>query len=790
MQTLIYCQIAVNILFFYNRNYRLTKELLTLPSCRLYRLLVLVIAAVITGTVLVAPPIHANDDKQLTLDEALGFAGGIDQYGSIPRFRWLRSPKGSSNPPSLLETRFETNGSTLYQVNALNGTSVPLYDAKVLEDALAGLPGLTREAAQMASRNASAMRLDDSDQRAFLEIAGDIYAFDFKTKRATRVTESAPPLRLNTTFSPDGSHIAFTSNNDLYIATIHWDTGKPTPLWRVTKDGSNRILNGHLDWIYEEEVYGRGNTMGYRWSPNGKRLAFLRLDDTLVPTIPIIDHLARVTAVDEQSYPQAGDPNPKASMGIVNVGSENSEVVWTNLDHYPENDRLIVRYSFTPDSTRMLVQVQNRIQTFLHLLAANPATGQTVKLLEETTPAWTDMLDDPAFLSDGSFLWRSGRTGFRHIYRYDRDGSLLGAVTRGDWDVLEMLAIDEKKYALYFSSNKDSAVTKKVFQTRIDGVNNDQPVRITQREGVHDVDFDPTGMYYLDRWSDLDNPTQIRLHLAATGKEIRPLGANLLPITTRRGYKLSKPELLTIKARDGYSLDALILKPPDFNPTKKYRAVYFLYGGPESPTVQNRWGTISLWHQYLAEQGCIVFMCDNRSASGKGLRNAWGIYKNLGVSETRDIEDAVGYLKTLPYVDTSRLGVYGWSFGGFLVEYLLTHTTLFKVGVAGGAVSDWRLYDSIGTERYMDTPFVNASGYRESAPINAASKLSGKLLLLHGTLDDNVHLQNTMQFSYALERADKTFDMMLYPRSRHTISDPALSRHMRTLLTKYLLDNL
>lgn len=764
----------------------LTKEF-PLSFLRVSRIAFTALAAILLYTCF--SPVHAADEKRLTLDEALGFTGAIDQYGAIPRLRWLRSVK-PGDPPQLLETRFEAGAATLYRVDARTGMTTPLYNPAVLENALAVLPGMEAETARNASRNASALRFDDADKRVLMDIKGDLYAYDLFTHHAARVTSDPTVRRTNATLSPDGSHVAFVVRNDLYISPVGWNAEAVTPPRRITTDGSSKVFNGRFDWVYEEELYGRGETTAYRWSPDSKRLVFLRLDDTNVSVVSIKDELSRIPTTEEIPYPKPGDPNPKATLGIVSVGEETIPIIWADLGGYPETDRLIVRFGFAPDSTRVLLQMQNRTQTFLHLLESDAITGKTTKILEEKSPAWVDVLDEPRFLSDGSFLWRSARTGFRHLYRYDAKGNLRGMVTKGEWDVSELLTINETAGLLYFTGNQTGATQAQVFRAKLDGTNGDTPKQMTVREGTHEVTFDPSGMLFLDRWNDLNDPTQLRLHSTIDGAEIRPLGANLLPITTRRGYKLSVPQLLTIKARDGYPLDALVLKPTDFSPTKRYPVIYCLYGGPSSPTVEDKWGTVSLWHHYLAQQGFIVFMCDNRSASSKSVRNVWSIYKNLGESETRDITDAIGYLKTLPYIDANHIGVYGWSYGGFLVEYLLTHTNLFQVGVAGAGVADWRLYDTIYTERYMDTPQANPAGYLSASPIYAANKLNSKLLLLHGALDDNVHLQNTVQFIYALQRANKSFDMMVYPRSRHTISDPALSRHMRTLLTNYLLDNL
>ncbi|MBC8140283.1 MAG: S9 family peptidase, partial [Armatimonadetes bacterium] len=715
-----------------------------LPRLRLLLLLLTVLSLT------VSLPVHAADEKRLTLDEALGYAGAIDQYGAIPRLRWLK-PAKPTDTPALLETRFEASGASLYRVDARTGAATPFYSAILMESALIPLPGMDPETAKKAARNVSGFRFAPSDKRILLTVDGDLIAYDFLTNRAARVTDNAKERREEVSLSPNGSHVAFVVDNDLYIADVNYDNGAPTPPRRVTKDGSATVFNARLDWVYEEELYGRGTTTGYKWSEDGSRLAFLRLDDAEVPMIPLVDDMARIPTVQQLPYPKAGDPNPRARLGVVSVRGV-TDPVWVNLDEYPEADRLIVRFGFTPNANRLSLQVQNRTQTFLHLLTADVATGKTTRALSETSPAWVDILDEPRYLADGSFLWRSARTGFRHLYQYDRNNALIGAVTSGEWDVLEVLSVSERPGSVYFASNKTGATQTQVFVAKLRGGSGDAPARLTLRDGSHSADFDSTNAYFLDRWNDLDDPTQLRLHAAFSGVEVRPLGANLLPITTRRGYKLSTPELVTIKARDGYALDALLLKPADFSPTKKYPVIYCLYGGPGNPTVVDRWGTVSLWHQFLAQQGCLVFMCDNRSASSKGLANVWSVHKRLGESETRDIEDAIGYLKTLPYADTKRVGVYGWSYGGFMVEYLMTHTDLFAAGVAGAGVADWKLYDTIYTERYMDTPQANAAGYAGSSPIGAAGKLSGKLLLLHGTLDDNVHVQITRQFAFALER--------------------------------------
>ncbi len=296
----------------------------------------------------------------------------------------------------------------------------------------------------------------------------------------------------------------------------------------------------------------------------------------------------------------------------------------------------------------------------------------------------------------------------------------------------------------------------------------------------------------MDTASDLWTPPQLRLFAVADPKrEVRLLADNAAVTERLKGYAISRPELMTIKARDGFPLEAILIKPVNFDPTKRYPVYQEAYGGPGLSTVRNAWGgSRSLYHQSLAQKGYIVWLCDNRSASGKGAKSQWTIYKNAGEGELRDVEDGLAWLKKQPWVDGDRVALYGWSYGGFLVQYALTHSKSFKVGIAGAGVSDWGLYDTVYTERYMDLPAANPDGYKKSAPVNAAANLGGKLLLIHGLADDNVHVQNTLQMVYALEQAEKQYDLALYPRSRHGIGEPSLSRHLQQRIQDFLTANL
>jgi dipeptidyl-peptidase-4 len=388
-------------------------------------------------------------------------------------------------------------------------------------------------------------------------------------------------------------------------------------------------------------------------------------------------------------------------------------------------------------------------------------------------------------LRDGTFLWLSERTGWQHIYHYDQTGKLLRQITNGDWEADPLEGVDEDKGVIYFSATEHSHIAPQLYSIRLDGTG---MKRLSTAEGSHRINFSPEYNYFIDTRSDVNTPAQMSLY-DSDGKLVRVVNEN--KVAALKEFKLGTTELLQVKTRDGFVMEAMMIKPPDFDPRKKYPVMSFTYSGPHAPQVRNAWGsTTYMWHQLLAQKGYIIWVCDNRTASGKGIESTWPAYKNLGELELRDLEDGLSWLKSQQYVDGARIGLWGWSYGGFMTSYALTHSQTFKIGIAGGTVSDWRNYDSIYTERYMGTPQNNPEGYKKSAPINAAKDLHGKLLLIHGAIDDNVHVANTIQFAYELQKAGKQFELMLYPKSRHGVTDPLLLKHMRQMMTDFIVGNL
>jgi dipeptidyl-peptidase-4 len=664
-------------------------------------------------------------------------------------------------------------------VDAVDGSARPLFDPARMQAALGPLPGVSEGDARRLART-RALVLNETASAALMTIGDDLYLYEFANDRASRLTSAAGAEEV-ASFSPDGARVAFVRQNNLHVLEI--STGREIPL---TDDGAEKSLNGRLDWVYEEEIYGRGERQGYWWSPDSSRIAFLRIDDNPVPTFVVVDDIPYEQAVERWDYPRAGDPNPIVTLGVARVTGGPSH--WIDLERYPAADRLVVGVNWPPEGQRLVYEVQNRIQTWLDVNIVDFASGSGTSpsartLLRESSKAWVNPPENahPAWLPDGSFLWLSERSGWRHLYHYKSDGTLIRQVTDGRWEVRAFHGVDEGSGWIYFSGTERSHIGRDVYRIRLDGTG---MTRLSSARGTHAANFSPTFAYYIDSWSDVTTPTQVRLH-RNDGADVRVVSENAVAALSQ--YRLATPEFLQVATRDGFTMEAMMIKPPDFDPSRRYPVYQFVYGGPQAPQVRNAWGgTQYIYHQLLAQKGIIVWICDNRTASGKGIESAWPVYRNFGELELRDIEDGLAWLKRQPYVDGSRIGIHGWSYGGYMTSYALTHSRSFVMGIAGGTVADWRAYDTVYTERYMGLPEDNVNGYRRSAPRWAAADLHGSLLLIHGTIDDNVHASNALQFAHELQKAQKPFQLMLYPKSRHGITDPDLVKHMRTMMLDFI----
>ncbi|HUE81934.1 MAG TPA: S9 family peptidase [Pyrinomonadaceae bacterium] len=716
--------------------------------------------------------VASGQDKLLTIDDIYDPVKRIDFGGTVPTIRWL------SDGTHYLITNSATNKKVprIQKVQAITGEAQPFFDAGKMEAAFAALPGFTaRDAKQLANRGS--YRMNKAETAVLLNHANDLFYYEFGSEIAVRLTND-PHEEVGETFSPDGKLVGFVRHNNIYVVDIADQKERA-----LTTDGGPKILNGRLDWVYQEELYGRGNFEAYWWSPDSTMLAYLRIDETPVPEFTVVDHIPYRQIVEITPYPKAGDPNPTVQLGAVNVTGGPTR--WMDTYKYHPSDFLISRVAWTPDSTKIAYQAQNREQTFLDLNFADTRNGRTTTAFRETSKAWVEVIDNPKWLKDGSFLWLSERSGWQHIYHYSADGKLIRQVTDGEWEVRSLGGINEAQGTIYLTTTAHSHIAPQTYSIGLDGSG---LRRLSATEGSHRVSFSPTFTHFVSYWSDLHTPTQTRLY-DSQGKVIRVIEGN--KVAALGQYKLGKAELLQVKTRDGFVMEAMMIRPPDFDPKKKYPVLTFTYAGPHAPQVRNAWaGPTYMWHQMMAQKGYIIWVCDNRTASGKGIESTWPVYGNFGELELRDIEDGLNWLKSNPYVDATRIGIWGWSYGGYMTSYAMTHSKSFKAGIAGGSVTDWRDYDTIYTERYMKTPQNNPEGYRKSSSVHFASDLHGKLLLIHGMIDDNVHMQNTIQFAYELQKAGKEFQLMLYPKSRHGVTDPLLLKHMRTLMTNFIVENL
>jgi dipeptidyl-peptidase-4 len=714
---------------------------------------------------------HAQQ-KRLTLD---------DLYDPQKRTNF------SGTPPSGLAwvdgshyvwPRAGRDGTEWMKVDATSGQTSALFDAAKMEAALAKISGLSADEARRAARSRD-LDFNDTHSAALLTIASDLYAYVPAEDRAVRLTYSPAPKML-ASFSPDGRLVAFVRDNNIFVVDVATARER-----QLTTDGSAKVLNGVLDWVYEEEIYGRGEKRSYWWSPNSSRIAFLQLDDAPVSTYVTLDSIPYDPRIEKWDYPRAGDPNPVARLGV--VGSGGGPVTWIDTSKYQPAESLVVRVGWTPDGRQIAYEVQNRTQSWLDLDLWDVESRAARTVFRETSNYWIDSEETtrPTWLKDGSFLWQSDRSGWRHIYHYRGDGTLIRQVSNGTWELRGLHGIDEASGWIYFSSTERSPVGVDTYRIKLDGTGKQ---RLSSRDGAHQARFSPTFSFFIDVWSDATTPPQTRLH-RNDGTEVRVIDAN--PVAALADFRLSTPEFMQVPTRDGGVMEAMMIKPPDFDSSRRYPVFQYTYGGPRNPQVRNAWGGSQyMYHQLLAQHGIVVWICDNRTASSKGAQSAWPLFHHFGELELRDVQDGLDWLKRQPYIDGSRIGIFGWSYGGFMTSYALTHSTDFVMGIAGGTVSDWRDYDTVYTERYLGLPQENPEGYRASSPRWSAATLHGALLLIHGEIDDNVHIANTMQLAYELEKASQPFQMLIYPKSRHGVTDPALVKHLRQTMLDFTLTHL
>lgn len=715
-----------------------------------------------------AVPLQSQVPDSLTVEWLYSAAAG--RLASTPQCQWLDDGR-----LVIYERGDGTSPGALYAMTVATGERIRLIDPPAARASLQGLLGDATPGTLPFPEV-----LEGKGRSALYTFGGDIFVLDIAKAAFTRVTQT-PAEEKCVTLSPDGTTIAFVRDNDLYVHTIGTGTER-----RLTTDGSATILNGTLSWVYWEEIFGRHDA-GYWWSPDSRTIAYFQFDESRVSVQHYVDVKPWTPRVIRQAYPKVGEPNPTVRVGI--VGVRDGATRWIDLAPFPHE--YIVRVGWLPDGKRISVQTLNRLQTRRELLLADATTGAAQRLMEETDSTWVGIFDGLTFLADGSgFLWPSERDGYQHLYMYSMQGDLVRQITRGPWTLREaggvawvqggMVFVDQERASIYFTALERSAVERHLYRIGVDGRGLQ---RLTTGDGSHSITFSPDGRYFVDRSSSIDQTPSLAVH-ERSGALLRVIHAGKKVSTL--SARLVAPEIISIPARDGFALPAQILRPKDMIPGKKYPVVINVYGGPSAPTVVNGWQREIFWENLLAQQGYIVMHVDNRAATGISKKLEATIFQQLvGPVELNDMVDAVRWIKQLPVVDSSRIGIWGWSGGGSNTILGMTRSAEFKAGIAVAGVTDFRFYDSRFAEQYMRTEKENLAGFQANSLLPYAKDLHGRLLLVHGSYDDNVHIQNTWAFINELVKANKQFELMVYPMRMHGISDRPARIHLYTTMLDF-----
>ncbi|KGO95299.1 peptidase S9 [Flavobacterium enshiense DK69] len=604
----------------------------------------------------------------------------------------------------------------------------------------------------------------------------DYFIYDIASKSLTKLADFKVQ---EPTFSPDGSKIGYVYQNNLYVYDLA--AKKHT---QITTDGKkNAIINGVTDWVYEEEF---AFVRAFDWNAASDKIGFIRFDESQVPEFSMDMYLQGLYPTQNVfKYPKAGDKNALVSLHVYDVKSATTKKI--NLDKY--NDFYIARIEWTNDANTLSAQILNRHQDNLDLLFVDGNSGATRVVLNEKDKAYIAVTDNLTFLKDNSFIWTSEKDGFNHIYHYDKNGKLKKQVTTGKWEVTSYYGFDEKNGTIFFQSTENGSINRDVYSIKLNG---SSKTRLTAQTGTNSATFSPNFQYFINAYSSAKNAPKYTLNEAKSGKLIKTIVSNEALETKLAKYDLPSKEFMEITTVKGHKLNTWMIKPKDFDATKKYPVLMYQYSGPGSQQVNNDWSNSDdYWFMMLAQQGYIVACVDGRGTGFKGADFQKCTQKELGKFELEDQVDAAKVFGSYAYVDKSRIGIFGWSYGGFMAaNCIFQGADVFKTAIAVAPVTSWRNYDTIYTERYMQTPQENASGYDNNSPITHVSKLKGNLLVVHGTGDDNVHVQNTMKMVEALVQANKQFDLMLYPDKNHGIYGGKTRLQLYTKMTNFLKEKL
>lgn len=657
-------------------------------------------------------------------------------------------------------------------------TSIDVYDYKTLKKVKTlvnsnQLEAISNFSDYTFSEDESNILLATDVTRIFRRSSlGTYYVYNTKTKDLSLVAEEQVQ---EPTFSPDGTKIAYGYKNNLFVKDL--SSGTTT---QITFDGEkNKIINGITDWVYEEEF---GFVRAFEWNAASDKIAFIRFDETQVPEFSMdVYGSALYPTQDVFKYPKAGEANALVSLHLYELKTDTVTEVKVNKDY---TDFYIPRIKWTNDPDVLSAHYLNRHQNELDLWFIDAKNQTATLVLEERDLAYVDVTDNLTFLKDNSFIWTSEKDGYNHIYHYSKEGDLINQVTKGNWEVTNYYGYDEKSHRIFYQSTENGSINRDIYSIKLNGRDKE---RLTKSEGTNRASFSADFSYFINTFSNASTPPEYTLNDAKTGDLIKSIKDNDKLSETLLDYKTSKKEFSTIHV-NGNDLNMWMIKPADFDASKEYPLFMYQYSGPGSQSVSNTWNSANdYWYQYLAQKGYIVACVDGRGTGYKGADFKKVTQKELGKYEVEDQIEAARQLGKLPYIDASRIGIWGWSYGGFMSSNaLFKGNDVFKMAIAVAPVTSWRFYDSVYTERYMTTPQENPSGYDDNSPINHVDKLKGDFLLIHGTADDNVHVQNTMRMVEALVQANKQFEWMIYPDKNHGIYGGNTRLHLYTKMSDFI----
>jgi len=717
--------------------------------------------AILFGALLLQGVSASGQQKEITVSEI---------YNGTFRTQGMESLRSRNNGAqyTVLE-RNETSGAT--EIGLYNYSSLEKSRVLLSSDELEGLDGFSGYTfSKDESKVLLATQITPIFRRSRL---GVYYIYDFKTGEMTKLSDAAVQEPY---FSPDGTQIAYVRDNNLYV--FNWNS-KETQ--QITTDGKkNFIINGVTDWVYEEEF---GFVRAFDWNSDGTKLAFLRFDETEVPTYSM-DVIGENLYPTQQvfKYPKAGENNAEVRLFVYDLKENKRTEVVVPQGYY------IPRLEWRNHPDMLSFQEMGRRQNKLTLYNYNTANQELSVLLEETDAAYVDVTNDLRFFEDDSFVWSSEKDGFNHLYLHDANGKERRQLTKGNWEVTSFYGLDTKTKTLYFQGTANGSINRDIYKVRANGKGFS---RLSEGVGTHYASFSSNFSYYINQFSNAKTPPIYTLHKASNGAPLKEVVNNSALLDRLAAYDVAPKEFGTIEV-NGHTLNMYMIKPTNFDPSKKYPLFMFQYSGPGSQSVSNSWlGANDYWHMMLASKGYIVACVDGRGTGFKGRDFKKSTYLNLVKYETEDQISAATLLSKRPYIDAERTGIWGWSFGGHMASNsILKGNEVFEMAIAVAPVTSWRFYDTVYTERFLRTPEENPAGYDDNSPFNYPELLKGKFLLVHGSGDDNVHLQNSMRFAESLIQANKDFDWAIYPDKNHGIYGGNTRIHLYHKMTKFVLENL